>query len=101
MNARPKLEVADIVRAHGGAFLAKYRRHLTATQKKALFAIGACRTKTLGGHVMRCLDCGQEEIAYNSCRNRNCPKCQALVRARWLEREATHLLPVDYHHVVF
>ena len=71
------------------------------TQKKSLGAIRACRTSALGGHVLRCLDCGQEEIAYNSCRNRNCPKCQALVRARWLEREAAHLLPVDYHHVVF
>lgn len=60
-----------------------------------------CRTAALGGHVERCLDCGHERIAYNSCRNRHCPKCQALARARWLEREAQLLLPVEYHHVVF
>ena len=64
-------------------------------------ALALCRTAALGGHVERCLDCGHERIAYNSCRNRHCPKCQALARARWLEREAEHLLPVEYHHVVF
>lgn len=99
--ARPPLEVADVIRSHGEAFLHKYGRHLNATQKKALRELACCRTAALGGHVERCLDCGGERIAYNSCRNRHCPKCQALSRARWLEREATYLLPVEYHHVVF
>jgi len=99
--ARPPLEVADVIRSHGTAFLQKYGSHLTATQKKALRELASCRTAALGGHVERCLDCGHERVAYNSCRNRHCPKCQALSRARWLEREASYLLPVAYHHVVF
>jgi len=99
--ARPPLEVADVIRSHGAAFLQKYGSHLTATQKKALRELASCRTAALGGHVERCLDCGHERVAYNSCRNRHCPKCQALSRARWLEREASYLLPVAYHHVVF
>jgi hypothetical protein len=98
---RPLLEVADVIRSHGEAFLQKYGSHLTPTQKKALRDLARCRTAALGGHVERCLDCGGERIAYNSCRNRHCPKCQALSRARWLEREAGYLLPVEYHHVVF
>jgi hypothetical protein len=71
------------------------------TQKKALRDLAQCRTAALGGHVERCLDCGHERVSYNSCRNRHCPKCQALSRARWLERESGYLLPVEYHHVVF
>jgi hypothetical protein len=63
--------------------------------------LALCRTSVLGGHVEHCLDCGHERIAYNSCRNRHCPKCQALARAHWLDRQARHLLPVEYHHVVF
>jgi putative transposase/transposase-like zinc-binding protein len=98
---RPPLEVADVIRSHGAAFLQKYGSHLTATQKKALRDLASCRTAALGGHVERCLDCGHERVAYNSCRNRHCPKCQALARARWLEREASYLLAVAYHHVVF
>ena len=101
VGARPPLEVADVIRSHGEAFLQKYGRHLTPTQKKTLRDLGRCRTAALGGHLERCLDCGHERPAYNSCRNRHCPKCQALSRARWLEREATYLLPVEYHHVVF
>jgi hypothetical protein len=100
-GARPLLEVADVIRSHGEAFLQKYGSHLTLTQKKALRDLAVCRTAALGGHVERCLDCGHERMAYNSCRNRHCPKCQALSRARWLERESAHLLPVEYHHVVF
>src|SRR6516162_6334382 len=99
--ARPPLEVADVIRSHGAAFSQKYGSQLTATQKKALRELASCRTAALGGHVERCLDCGHERLAYNSCRNRHCPKCQALARARWLEREAQWLLPVEYHHVVF
>ena len=99
-GARPLLEVADVIRSHGQAFLQKYGSHLGATQKQALREVAWCRTAALGGHVQRCLDCGAQRIAYNSCRNRHCPKCQALSRARWLERESAHLLPVEYHHVV-
>ena len=98
---RPALEVADVIRAHGAAFRAKYGGRLSAAQRRALRDPGACRTAALGGHVAHCLDCGRDRIAYNSCRNRHCPKCQALARARWLAREADHLLPVEYHHVVF
>jgi Putative transposase/Transposase zinc-binding domain len=98
---RPPLEVADVIRSHGEAFLQKYGSQLTAPQQKALRDLALCRTATLGGHVERCLDCGGERVAYNSCRNRHCPKCQALSRARWLERESGYLLPVEYHHVVF
>ncbi len=100
-GARPLLEVADVMRSHGQAFLQKYGRHLTPTQKQALRDLARCRTAALGGHVQHCLDCGSKRIAYNSCRNRHCPKCQALSRARWLERESAYLLPVEYHHVVF
>ena len=101
MNLRPTLEVADVIREHGEAFLDQYGRTLTTTQRRALRDLAACRTAVLGGHVERCGDCGHERIAYNSCRNRHCPKCQATARALWLEREAAHLLPVEYHHVVF
>jgi hypothetical protein len=74
---------------------------LSARQQRVLRDVARCRTADLGGHVQRCDDCGQECIAYNSCRNRHCPKCQGAARARWLEREAGYLLPVEYHHVVF
>jgi hypothetical protein len=98
---RPALEVADIIRQHGDAFFAKYGGFLSAEQRRAMVDLSLCRTAALGGHIERCADCGYERIAYNSCRNRHCPKCQALSRARWLEREAELLLPVEYHHVVF
>jgi len=98
---RPALEVADVIRQHGEAFLDRYGSVLSATQRKALSDLAACRTATLGGHVEHCLDCGQQRIAYNSCRNRHCPKCQALARADWLQQQAEFLLPVEYHHVVF
>ena len=101
MSDRPTWEVADVIREHGQAFLDKYGSSLTATQRQALRDLAACRTAALGGHVERCADCGHQQIAYNSCRNRHCPKCQATARAVWLEREAAYLLPVDYHHVVF
>jgi hypothetical protein len=98
---RPAVEVADVIRAHGDAFVVKYAARLTPVQRRALRDLAGCRTAALGGPVERCADCGHERIAYNSCRNRHCPKCQALARARWLAREAEHLLPVEYHHVVF
>jgi hypothetical protein len=98
---RPALEVADVVRRHGPAFLAQHGASLSATQRRALTAVAACRTATLGGHVQRCGACGQEVIAYNSCRNRHCPKCQGSRTSAWLRREAALLLPADYYHVVF
>jgi Putative transposase/Transposase zinc-binding domain len=100
-NTRPALEVADVIRGHGADFQAKYGSMLSSTQRRALHDLAVCRTAALGGHVAQCLDCGHERIAYNSCRNRHCPKCQALARARWLAREADNLLPVEYFHVVF
>jgi hypothetical protein len=100
-NERPALEVADIIRTHGETFLARQGRALSGTQHKALRDLAACRTAALGGHVEECLDCGTRVIAYNSCRNRHCPKCQAQTRAQWLERQEKSLLPVEYFHVVF
>jgi hypothetical protein len=98
---RPALEVADVIRPYGDVFLDRYGGVLSATQRQALRDLAAYRTAVLGGHVEHCLDCGHERIAYNSCRNRHCPKCQARARARWLDQQAEHLLPVAYHHVVF
>lgn len=98
---RPAWEVADVIRLYGEAFLNKHGGYLTGVQKQALRDLERCRTAALGGHVEECLDCGHQRIAYNSCRNRHCPKCQALARARWLDQQAQHLLPVEYFHVVF
>jgi hypothetical protein len=98
---RPALEVADIIRAHGDEFRGKFAAILSPAQKKALRDLARCRSAALGGHVERCLDCGHERIAYNSCRNRHCPKCQAMSRAQWLQSQAEHLLPVEYYHLVF
>ena len=95
------LELADIVREHGAAFRANHKGHLSLRQLKALSAIGRCRTAALGGHVLRCTSCSHTEIAYNSCRNRHCPKCQASAAHRWLEARELELLPVEYYHVVF
>ena len=94
---RPALEVADVIRQYGDDFCERYGGLLSATQRQALRDLALCRTAALGGHVEQCLDCGHERIAYNSCRNRHCPKCQALARAQWLDRQAQHLLPVEYH----
>jgi hypothetical protein len=99
--ARPALEVAEVIRQYGAAFLGRYGGGLSAAGRQALRDLARCRTAALGGHVERCLDCGHERLAYNSCRNRHCPKCQALARAQWLDRQAEHLLPVPYYHVVF
>jgi hypothetical protein len=98
---RPAWGVADVIQQYGEAFRARYGTFLSSTKHKALRDLARCRTAVLGGHVARCLDCGHQAIAYNSCRNRHCPQCQALARAHWLERQAEHLLPVEYHHVVF
>jgi hypothetical protein len=101
VTERPALEVAEVIRQYGDAFLDQYGGVLSATQRQALRDLARCRTAALGGHVEHCLDCGHDRIAYNSCRNRHCPKCQALARAHWLDQQAQHLLPVEYHHVVF
>jgi Putative transposase/Transposase zinc-binding domain len=98
---RPALEVADVIREYGDEFRAKFAAILTPAQTKALRDLARCRTAELGGHVERCRDCGHERSAYNSCRNRHCPKCQARSRARWLAAQADHLLPVEYYHLVF
>jgi hypothetical protein len=95
------LEVADLVRRYGPDFLTRQGAGLSSVQRQALADVAACRTAALGGHVQRCGACGHEAIAYNSCRNRHCPKCQGSRTARWLHREASFLLPVDYYHVVF
>jgi hypothetical protein len=98
---RAKLEVADIFRRHGEAFRDAQRSHLSSDQHRVMAAIEACRTAALGGHVERCDDCGNTRVAYNSCRNRHCPKCQNLARAQWLSDRQAELLPVPYFHVVF
>ena len=95
------LEVADIFHAHGPAFRAAQRSHLSLGQLKVMSAIEQCRTAALGGHVLRCSDCQQTQISYNSCRNRHCPKCQSMAAKRWLQAREADLLPVDYYHVVF
>jgi len=98
---RPALEVADIFRAHGTAWRQAQRAHLSLGQLKVMSAIEQCRSAALGGQVLHCPACEHDEIAYNSCRNRHCPKCQASAAKRWLEARQTELLPVDYYHVVF
>ena len=98
---RPTLEVADIFRAHGPAWRQQQAGHLSLGQLKVMSAIEQCRTAALGGHALRCDACDHEEISYNSCRNRHCPKCQAHAAQRWLESRQADLLPVEYYHVVF
>jgi hypothetical protein len=96
-----KLEVADIFRRHGEAWRTANARHLSHGQLRVMSAIEACRTATLGGHVEQCEDCAHTRIAYNSCRNRHCPKCQWSAAAEWLAARQAELLPVPYFHVVF
>jgi hypothetical protein len=99
---RPPLEVADLVRAAGRAFIVRSRNWITWQHLKVLRAIARCRTAALGGHLDECTDCGyRPAISYNSCRNRHCPKCQANARHRWLEARRQELLPTRYVHVVF
>ena len=97
----PSLEVADIFRAHGAAWRAANAGHINLNQFKVMSAIERCRTVALGGHVARCADCAHEHIAYNSCRNRHCPKCQAGAAKTWLAAREAELLPVRYFHLVF
>ena len=98
---RPALEVADIFRDHGAAWRKANAGHVSLGQLKVMSAIESCRTAALGGHAARCEDCAHEVIAYNSCRNRHCPKCQGAAAKRWLAERESELLPVPYYHVVF
>ena len=96
-EARP--ELADIFRSHGENYRKTHR--ISACQQKVMRAVSVCRTQELGGHLDRCDTCGFERPAYNSCRNRHCPKCQSLAKARWLEKQTSELLPVGYFHLAF
>jgi hypothetical protein len=99
--ARPRLEVADIFRRHGPAWRNANAGHVSLGQLKVMSAIESCRTAALGGHVARCEDCAHIDIAYNSCRNRHCPKCQGAAAKQWLAEREADLLPVPYYHMVF
>jgi len=99
--SRPAVEVADIFRHRGPAWRASYAGHVSLGQLKVMSAIERCRTVALGGHVERCEDCAHLRICYNSCRNRHCPKCQAIAAKEWLADRQAELLPVPYFHVVF
>ena len=101
MTARPAFELADVFRRHGETYERANAGHLGRVERRVIGAITACRTAALGGHVERCDDCGLTRIAYNSCRNRHCPKCQGAARAEWLAARQAELLPVPYFHVVF
>ena len=95
------LEVADIFRTHGPAWRLAQASHLSLGQLKVMSAIEQCRTAALGGHALHCPGCEHDQVSYNSCRNRHCPKCQGVAAKRWLEARQADLLPVDYYHVVF
>src|SRR6202047_1596513 len=98
---RPALEVADVFRDHGAAWRHANRGHVSLLQLKVMSAIESCRTAALGGHVARCEDCAHTTIAYNSCRNRHCPKCQGAAAREWMAAREAELLPIPYFHVVF
>jgi hypothetical protein len=98
---RPKLEVADIFRAHGVAYRREYAGRLNLPQLKVMSAVENCHTAALGGHVAACTKCDHQHIAYNSCRNRHCPKCQGAAAQDWMQARMEDLLPVEYFHVVF
>jgi hypothetical protein len=98
---RPVIEIADVLRRHGGDYVRDRAGHFGRVERRVMSAIVACRTAVLGGHVEACGDCGLTQIAYNSCRNRHCPKCQGPARAEWLAARQAELLPVPYFHVVF
>jgi Transposase zinc-binding domain len=99
--SRPALEVADIFRDHGAAWRRANAGHVSLDQMKVMSAIERCRTAALGGHVARCEGCAHTVVAYNSCRNRHCPKCQAAAAREWLTEREAELLPVGYFHLVF
>ena len=95
------LEVADVFRRHGEAYRRAHEAHLGRVERRVMSAIALCRTAALGGHTEACAECGLVRCAYNSCRNRHCPKCQGQARAEWLAARQAELLPVPYFHVVF
>ena len=97
----PGLELADVFRRHGDAYRRAHDGHLGRVERRVMSAVELCRTAALGGHVEQCRDCGTVRHAYNSCRNRHCPKCQGQARAEWLAARQAELLPVGYFHVVF
>src|SRR5437762_9570825 len=97
----PPLEVADIIRAAGEAFIERNRHWLGWKHVKVLLAIARCRTAALGGHLDQCTRCGYRAISFNSCRDRHCPKCQTAARERWIAARQRELLPTRYLHVVF
>src|ERR671919_1544616 len=99
--ARPALEVADIFRDHGAAWRDANAGHVSLGQLQVMSAVERCRTAALGGHVERCEDCDHTQIAYNSCRNRHCPKCQGAAARNWLAGRQADLLPVPYLPVLF
>jgi len=99
--SRPPLEVADLIRTAGAAFLERNRHWLSWKHIKVLRAIARCRTAALGGHLDESTRCGHRAISYNSCRNRHCPKCQTAARERWIAARRRELLPARYVHVVF
>ena len=101
MSHRAGLEIADVFRQHGEAYRVTHGATLLPEQRRVMRAIEECRTAALGGHVSECDSCGHQVIAYNSCRNRHCPKCQSLSGAQWVAAQQADLLPVDYFHVVF
>ena len=98
---RLDLEIADIFRRHGPTWRAAHADHVSLDQLKVMSATETCRTAAQGGHVEGCEDCGHQRIAYNSCRNRHCPKCQGVKAREWLAAREADLLPVGYFHVVF
>ena len=98
---RPAIEVADIFRGHGAAWRRANAGHVSLGQLKVMAAIERCRTAALGGHVAACERCDHVQIAYNSCRNRHCPKCQGAAARAWLAEREVELLPVPYYHLVF
>src|SRR5450432_4302912 len=99
--SRPPLEVADLIRSAGAAFIERNRQWLSWKHIKVLLAMARCRTAALGGHLDQCTRCGHRTISYNSCRNRHCPKCQTGARERWIAARQRELLPTRYVHVVF
>src|SRR6476469_8008195 len=99
--SRPALEVADIFRSRGPAWRQAHAGHVSLDELKVMSAIESCRTAAPGGHVARCEDCAYTTIAYNSCRNRHCPKCQGAAAKEWLAEREAELLPVGYFHLVF
>ena len=98
---RPLVEVADVARQYGADYLARYGAVTSTAQRRVLQAVAQCRTAVLGGHKALCDHCGHEEISYNSCRNRHCPKCQGPAQASWLAAREREVLEVPYCHVVF